>query len=387
MKLLEYEAKKILKKHGVPIPRGGLAINPVEAREVSKTLKPPFVVKAQVPVAGRGKAGGILFVGSTAEVEKAAETLLNSKIKGILVRSVWVEERVYTQKELYFGMTVDRLNKSYVIVGATEGGMDIEDVAEKMPEKILRFPVDPLYGFQSYHARQMAKRMGYFGNKLLTLAKIFHGIYKTGIECDAELIETNPLAETSEGNFVAVDARIIIDDNALFRHPELKERPQDGEFSPEEIEAAKNGLVYIKLDGNIGVIGNGAGLVMATLDTIHLYGGKPANFLDIGGGAPPEKIVTALRIVLSNTNVKTLVVNIVGGITRCDEVAEGIIQAKEKLRIEKPMVVRLVGANEEEGKRMLTEAGIHVLASMEEAAQQVVEIAKKFEKNGNTSWG
>ncbi|MEM1540082.1 MAG: ADP-forming succinate--CoA ligase subunit beta [Candidatus Bathyarchaeia archaeon] len=376
MKLLEYEAKGILAKYGIPTPRGGLAANVKEAREITQTLKPPFVVKAQVPVAGRGKAGGILFAESVDDVEKAVNKLFNTQVRGIPVRSVWIEEKVNAKKELYFGMTVDRLSRTYLVIGSTEGGIEIEEVAEKAPQKILRFPVDPLYGFRPYHARQMAKRMGYSGNQLSALANIFYNLYKAGVDYDAELIEMNPLAETPEGNFVAMDARIIVDDNALFRHPEFKERPLEGEFSPQEIEAAKNDLAYVKLDGDIGVIGNGAGLVMATLDAIQLYGGKPANFLDVGGGAPSEKIAAALRIVLSDPNVKALFMNILGGITRCDEVAKGILQAREKLGTEKPMVIRLVGTNEEEGKRILTEAGIQVLDSMEEAARQVVEVAR-----------
>ncbi|MEM2691124.1 MAG: ADP-forming succinate--CoA ligase subunit beta [Candidatus Bathyarchaeia archaeon] len=378
MKLLEYEAKRILAKYGIPIPRGGLATNIAEAREIAQTLKPSLVVKAQVPVAGRGKAGGIMFAESVDDVEKAANKLFNMQIKGIPVRNVWIEEKVNAKKELYFGMTIDRLNKTHVMIGSTEGGMEIEEVAEKAPQKILKFPVDPLYGFRPYHARQMAKRMGYSGNQLSALGNIFHNLYKAGVDYDAELIEMNPLAETPEGNFVAMDARIIVDDNALFRHLEFKERPLEGEFSPQEVEAAKNDLAYVKLEGDIGVIGNGAGLVMATLDAIQLYGGKPANFLDVGGGAPSEKIAAALRIVLSDSNVKALFINILGGITRCDEVARGILQAREKLGIEKPMVIRLVGTNEEEGKRILTEAGIHVLDSMEEAARQVVEVARRL---------
>ncbi len=376
MKLLEYEAKKILAKYGIPTPRGDLATNTAQACEIAKDLKPPIAVKAQVPVAGRGKAGGILFVNSVAEVEKAAEKLFSAQIRGFPVRSLWIEEKVHAGKELYFGMTVDRLNRSYVVIASTEGGMEIEEVAAKAPEKIIRFPLKAPYGFRPYHARQIAKRMGYTGNHLSMLANIFYNLYKAGIDYDAELIEMNPLAETSDGNFVAVDARIIIDDNALFRHPEFKGRILEGELSSQEVEAAKNDLAYVKLDGNIGVIGNGAGLVMATLDAIQLYGGKPANFLDVGGGAPSEKIAAALKIVFSDPAVKALFINILGGITRCDEVAKGILEAKGKLGIRKPMVIRLVGTNEEEGKRLLMKAGIPVLDSMEEAAHQVVEIVK-----------
>ncbi|MEM1563962.1 MAG: ADP-forming succinate--CoA ligase subunit beta [Candidatus Bathyarchaeia archaeon] len=376
MKLLEYEAKKVLAKYGIPIPRGELVTNKAQAREITSRLNPPLVVKAQVPVAGRGKAGGILFANSVNEVEEAVEKLLSMQIKGIPVRSVWVEEKIQAKKELYFGMTVDRFSQSYIAIASPEGGMDIEEVAAKTPEKVIRFPINPQCGFRPYHARQIAKRMGYAGNQLSLLGNIFHGLYRAGMDYDAELIEMNPLVETPDGNFVAVDTRIIIDDNALFRHPEFKERILESELSPQEIEAAKNDLAYVKLDGDIGVIGNGAGLVMATLDAIQLYGGKPANFLDVGGGAPSEKIAAALKIVLSDPNVKALFINILGGITRCDEVARGVLAAKEKLGIEKPLVIRLVGTNEEEGKRILTQAGIYVLESMEEAAQRVVEIVK-----------
>jgi succinyl-CoA synthetase beta subunit len=312
------------------------------------------------------------------EVENAAKKLFTMRIGELPVQYLWIEEKIEAEKELYFGMTIDRVNKTYVMIGSTEGGVDIEEVAEKSPEKVLKFLVDPIQGFRLYHARQIAKSMGYSGNKLLSLANIFYSLYRAGLEYDAELIEMNPLVETPEGNFVAVDARIIIDDNAVFRHPEFEERALSGELSQLEVEAIKSNLAYVKLDGDIGVIGNGAGLVMATLDAIQLYGGKPANFLDVGGGASSEKIAAALRILLLDPNVKAILVNILGGITRCDEVAKGILQAKEKLGVKKPMVIRLVGTNEEEGRRILTEAGIHVLDSMEEAARQIVKMIREL---------
>ena len=378
MKLFEYEAKNILTKYGIPTPNGGLATNPSQAHEVVSKLKPPFVVKAQVLVAGRGKAGGILFSDSIGEVEKDAEKLLRMQIKGIPVKSVWIEEKIQIKKELYFGITIDRFNQSYVAIASSVGGMEIEEIATKAPEKIIHFPINPQQGFHSFHARQMARKMGYAGNQLSELGRIFERLYCVGMDYDAELIEMNPLAETVNGKFVAADARIILDDNALFRHEEYKKRllEDESELSPQEIEAMKNDLAYVKLDGDIGVIGNGAGLVMATLDTIQYYGGKPANFLDVGGGAPAEKIATALKMVLSDPKVKALFINILGGITRCDEVAKGILEAEAKIGVTKPMVIRLVGTNEEEGKRILTEAGIHVLESMEEAAQRVVEISR-----------
>jgi succinyl-CoA synthetase beta subunit len=256
--------------------------------------------------------------------------------------------------------------------------MEIEEIATKASEKIIHFPINPQQGFHSFHARHIARKMGYGGSQVSELGRIFERLYCVGMDYDAELIEMNPLAETVDEKFVAADARIILDDNALFRHQEYKKRLLEGEseLSPQETEAMKNDLAYVKLDGDIGVIGNGAGLVMATLDTIQYYGGKPANFLDVGGGAPAEKIAIALKIVLSDPKVKALFINILGGITRCDEVARGILEAEQKIGATKPMVIRLVGTNEAEGKRILTEAGIHVLESMEEAAQRAVEISR-----------
>ena len=379
MKLFEYEAKNIFSKYGIPTPQGGLAIDDSRAHEIATELKPPFAVKAQVLVAGRGKAGGILFANSVSEAEKTAERILAMKIKGIPVKSVWIEEKIHTKRELYFGITTDRFSQRYVAVASAIGGMEIEEIASKTPEKVIKLLINPEYGFRSFHARQIATEMGYAGIQISELGRIFESLYRVGMDYDAELIEMNPLVETVEGKFVAADARIIIDDNALFRHQEYKKRLLEGEseLSSQELEAMKNDLAYVKLDGDIGIIGNGAGLVMATLDTIQYYGGKPANFLDVGGGAPSEKTALAFRIVLSDPNVKTLLINILGGITRCDEVARGILEAREKIGKAKPMVIRLVGTNESEGKRILTEAGIHVLESMEEAAQRVVEISKQ----------
>ncbi len=378
MKLFEYEAKNILAKYGIQTPQGGLATNKTQAHELLSKLKPPFAVKTQVLVAGRGKAGGILFADSIAEAEKSVEKLLGMQIRGIPVKSVLVEEKIQVKKELYFGITTDRLNQRYVVIASAVGGMEIEEVAAQAPEKIIKLLINPQHGFSSFHARQVARKLGYTSGQLSELGKIFEKLYHVGMDYDAELVEMNPLVETVEVKFVAADARIIIDDNALFRHPEYKKRllSEESELSPQEIEALENDLAYVKLDGNIGVIGNGAGLVMATLDTIQYYGGKPANFLDVGGGAPSEKIATALKIVLSDPNVNALFINILGGITRCDEVARGILEAKAKVGVTKPIVIRLVGTNEEEGKRILTEAGIHVLESMEEAAQRIVKIAK-----------
>lgn len=379
MKLFEHEAKKIFSKYKIPIPNGGLANSPAQARETTTRIKAPVAVKAQVLVVGRGRAGGILFANSPREAELSSRKLLGAEIKGLRVQSVLVEEKLPIRKELYFGITLDRSSCSYVAIASSEGGVEIEETASTAPEKIIKVFVDPLYGFRPYHARQIAKKLGYMGNQMRELAAIFLKLYRVAMEYDVELCEMNPLIETTGGKFVAADARLIIDDNALYRHPDFKRRLIEkggAELTPQELEARKSGLAYVKLDGNIGVIGNGAGLVMATLDAIQLYGGSPANFLDVGGGASSDKMAAALNLVFSDPQVEVVFINILGGITRCDEVAKGILEVKGRIGFAKPMVIRLVGTNEEEGRRVLTEAGIHVLDSMEEAAERAVGIAK-----------
>jgi succinyl-CoA synthetase beta subunit len=378
MKLYEYEAKTILAKYKIPVPQGAIATTATQAKEIAAKLTPPYAVKAQVLVAGRGKAGGILFANTPQEAQTVAEKILAMEIKGIKVRSVWVEEKINIKKELYFGITTDRSRRCYVAIASPAGGMDIEEVASTSPEKITKYFIDPIFGFRIYNARSLAKKLGYSGSQMQELANIFCQLYTAAMDYDAELMEMNPLVETAEGRFVAADARLIIDDNALFRHLEYKERltAEESELSPQEIKARKADLAYVKLEGNIGIIGNGAGLVMATLDAVQLYGGRPANFLDAGGGASPEQMAVALDIVLSDPNVSVVFINILGGITRCDDVAKGILEAKQRIGFAKPIVIRLVGTNEEEGRRMLTEQGIHVLNSMEEAAAETVEISK-----------
>jgi succinyl-CoA synthetase beta subunit len=369
------------------VPQGVLVSNAGQVRESAAKLRMPVAVKAQVLVAGRGKAGGIRFADSVGEAEKITEKLLGMQIKGMAVRSVWIEEKVEVKKELYFGVTIDRCRQRYVAVASGVGGMDIEEVSRRTPERVVTTPLDPSLGLPPFQARQIATEIGYSGASMLELGRIFESLYLAGVDCDAELIEMNPLVEASVGTFVAADARMIIDDNALFRHQEYKKKLLEGEtdLSPEELEAMEEDLAYVKLDGNIGVIGNGAGLVMATLDTVQYYGGRPADFLDVGGGAPSEKTALALKLVLSDARVKVLLINILGGITRCDEVARGILDAKERTGVTKPMVIRLVGTNEEAGKKMLTEAGIDVLESMEEAAQRAVEISREGKASGDNS--
>ena len=355
-----------------------MAANPSQARAAAAKLKPPYAVKAQVLVAGRGKAGGILFANSVDEAEEAAAKLFETRIKDISVKRVLIEEKIPIRKELFLGITVDRAARKYVLVTSESGGVEIEEIAEKTPEKIRKTLLDSRTKFEMSSAEKIASRMGYDGSQQTMLADVIQTFIRVGMDYDAELIEVNPLAETENGEFVAVDARLIIDDNALFRHKEYQEKlfAADREKTPQEIEALRNGLAYVKLEGDIGVLGNGAGLVMATLDMIQYFGGKPADFLDLGGGAPVERITAALKIVLADPDVKMLLVNILGGMTRCDDVARGIVEARIALSSKVPFVVRLVGTNEEEGKRILNEAGLQVLDSMEQAAQQAVKIAK-----------
>jgi len=377
MKLFEYEAKQIFAKYNIPTPRGFLATTAKEAREFATLINAPVALKSQVLVAGRGKAGGILFANSPAEAEKTAAQLLGKEIKGVKVQGVWIEEKLAIRRELYFSITVDRTNRCYVVVASGEGGVEIEELAIARPERIVKVLIDPVYGFQPYQARQIAKKLGYVGSQMADLASIFLRQYRAAMDFDAELAEMNPLVETVDEKFVDADARLIIDDNALYRHTEFKSRPmEEAGLTPQETLAQKSGLAYVKLDGDVGIVGNGAGLVMATLDVIQFYGGRPANFLDVGGGASSDMMATALDIVLLDPNVKVVFINILGGITRCDEVANGILEARKRVGFTKPIVIRLVGTNEEEGRRILTEAGIHVLDSMEEAAQKAVEISK-----------
>jgi succinyl-CoA synthetase beta subunit len=373
LNLTENEAKQEFFKHGIPIPKGVTVTDSKQTEHAVSNLKPPYMVKAQVPVGGRGKAGGIMLAMSANEAEEAAAKLIGTQIKNSPVKQVLIEEKLSIIKELYLGITVDRFNRSYVALASAMGGEEIEEVAEKTPNAIIRTIIDSQLGIRSFHALSIAKQLGYSGNQLVELSTITQKLYRACVECDAEMVEINPLAETETGSFVAADARMAIDDNALFRHPEYEAEAQT--LSSQEALALKNNLAYVKLDGDIGVVGNGAGLVMATLDLLNFFGGKPANFLDVGGGANTEAIKAALEIVLTEPDTKTVLVNVLGGITHCDEVARGIIEATRDAKPKKPLVVRLVGTNQEQGQRILEDAGIRVLGSMEEAAKQAVEFA------------
>ena len=375
MNLFEYETKQEFSTYSIPIPQGTLVTNSNQTAQAIAKLKPPYMIKAQVLVGGRGKAGGIIPAKSAKEAEEAAAKLLGARIKGLPVKQVLIEEKLPIRKELYAGITIDRFNRSYVALASASGGIEIEEIAGKTPKAIIRTLIDPQLGLRSFHAMAIAKQFGYSGNQLAELAAIIQKLYQVCVDNDAELVEINPLAETETGNFVALDARMVIDDNALFRHPEYAERDAE-ELSSQEALALKNNLAYVKLDGDIGVVGNGAGLVMATLDLLNFFGDKPANFLDLGGGATIEAITAALRIVFADPDTKAILVNVLGGITHCDDVARGIVEAANEAKVKKPLVVRLVGTNQQEGQKILSDAGISVLDSMEEAARQAVEITR-----------
>ncbi|MCX6647998.1 MAG: ADP-forming succinate--CoA ligase subunit beta [Candidatus Bathyarchaeota archaeon] len=379
MKLLEYEAKEVFRRYGVPLGASAVASTPEEARDAAAKIAKPIVVKAQVGVGGRGKVGGIKPADTPAQALEVAKQILGMKIKDLTVRKVLVEERLTIQHEVYLGVIVDRASRCYTILASREGGMNIEEVAAKTPEKIVRHNIDPLRGFRSYNANGVAKRLGYGGKKMQQLGDILMRLYKVAYEMDAEFTEINPLVETTDG-FIAADARLNVDNNALYRHKELEAKyleSFEGELTPREMEARAMDLTYVELNGDIGIIGNGAGLTMATLDTVMLYGGHAGNFLDLGGGASPDRIGKAVEFVLRDNRVKALFVNVLGGITRCDDTAKGIIEARKKLGDNKPIVVRMMGTNEEEGKRLLHDAGIETNDAMEEAAQKAVQLAKR----------
>jgi succinyl-CoA synthetase beta subunit len=337
------------------------------------------MIKAQVLVAGRGKAGGIKPASNSEEAAQAAESILSMTIKGERPTKVLVEQRIQTKHELYVSIVVDRSSKCYTLLCSSQGGVDIEQVAATYPDRITRQKIDPLFGLQEFESRYVAKKLGYSGKQMIQLSSIIMKINQTMLDYDAELIESNPLIETQSGDLVAADLRIVLDDNSLFRHPEFLERMKtyEPDMTPLEVRAREKGLAYVELDGDVGIIGNGAGLVMATLDMILDSKGKPANFCDVGGGADESRISSAIEIVLANPRVKVLLINIMGGITRCDDVARAILDLQRRMGISKPMVIRLVGTNEEEGRRILASARIPSLDSMEEAAARAVELVSQ----------
>ena len=377
MRLHEYQSKDIFAQHQIPIPRGRLASTPEEAKLIAEELNGPVVLKAQVLVGGRGKAGGVRLVNTPKEAEEEASKILGSRIKDIPVRRLLVEEGVNIQQEIYLGMTVDRECGETLMIASAEGGVEIEEVARVSPEKIARVGINPLLGLRDFQIRNLATEIEIPRTLWRLFTAVCHNLYESYQELDSTLAEINPLVITTDNRIIALDGKILIDDNALFRHPDLMDKRDISAEVPEEIEARKFGLAYIKLDGNIGCLVNGAGLAMASMDIIKYKGGSPANFLDIGGGASAEKVASALRIILSDPQVKTVLVNIFGGITRCDEVANGIKQTMEELNPEIPFVIRLVGTNDIEGRQILAKANLITAESLQEAAEKAVSLAKE----------
>ncbi len=375
MKLHEYQSKQIFAEYGIPIPRGRVALSANEARSIAEELGGRVVLKAQVLVGGRGKAGGIRLVDTPEEAEDVAAQLLAMEINGLPVRKVLVDEAAEIESEIYFGITNDRTSRCPVMIASAEGGVDIEEVAKTHPERILRVWIDPLLGLKEFQSRYLAAASELPREHWQSFTKIARGLYNVYISKDATLAEINPLVITGDGRLIALDGKMVLDDNALFRHPELAEIRDTDEEVAIERDARKYGLSYVKLDGTIGCMVNGAGLAMATMDVIHLFGGEPANFLDIGGGASSEKVSAAIQIILRDPNVKAVLFNIFGGITRGDDVARGILSAGKERPSDIPIVVRLVGTNEEEGNKLLSNADIITATSLADAAQKAIAAA------------
>ncbi len=376
MKLHEYQSKQIFARYGIPIPRGRVAATAEEAKVIAEELGSRVVIKSQVLVGGRGKAGGIRLAKSPEEAREVATQILAMEIKGLPVRKVLVDEAAGIQSEIYLGITNDRAARKPVMMASAAGGVEIEEVARVTPEKIIKVHIDPLLGLRDYQARDLAIGIDLPKDHWRTFIQIARGLWQAYIDDDATLAEINPLVITADNRLVALDGKMVIDDNSLFRHPDLAELRDLDEEAPSETEARKYGLSYIKLDGSIGCMVNGAGLAMTSMDLIKLYGGEPANFLDIGGGANAEKVAAALRIILSDPNVKAILFNVFGGITRGDEVARGILAALKEVKTSVPMVTRLVGTNAEEGRKILSNAKMITADTLAEAAQKAVAVAK-----------
>jgi succinyl-CoA synthetase beta subunit len=387
MNIHEYQAKSLLQKYGVAVPRGQVAYTADEAEAAAKALGGAvWVVKAQIHAGGRGKGGGVKVARSPAEVRALADKMLGMTLvthqtgpSGREVKRVYIEEGCDIKRELYLAMLIDRVTGRVTVIASTEGGMEIEEVAAKHPEKIARIAIDPASGLQPYHARQVAFALGLEGKQINSAVAFLAAMYEAFVALDTSLVEINPLVVTGAGTLLALDAKINFDDNALFRHRDIEELRDDAEEDPTEIEAGRHGLNYIKLDGTIGCLVNGAGLAMATMDIIKLHGGSPANFLDVGGGATKERVTTAFKIILSDPNVEGILVNIFGGIMRCDVIAEGVVAAARELGLQVPLVVRLEGTNVELGKRILAQSGLPIVSAdnLEDAAQKIVREVKE----------
>ena len=377
MKIHEHCARDIFRKYGVPIPPDGLATTPDEAKALAQKFGGQVVIKAQVLVGGRGKAGGVKLANSPDEAYEKASRILGMDLKGLKVEKVLVAKAVDIQREYYIGITLDRDRKKHVVIASPAGGVDIEEVAEKTPEKIGKVWIEPAYGLHQYECRKMLFEVGFEPQVAAKAAAFIQKLYKCVIDNDCSLAEINPLVLSPDGQIWAIDAKINLDDSGLYRHPELKALRESEDTDPLEREAHNRGLTYVRLnDGNVGIIGNGAGLVMATMDEVKRLGkgiAKPANFLDIGGGAQAEVVKNALEVVLMDPNVQAVLINVFGGITRCDEVAKGILQAIEGIELKVPIIIRLAGTNEAEGRAIMKGSRLEVAETLDQAAGKIVE--------------
>ncbi|MBJ7456250.1 MAG: ADP-forming succinate--CoA ligase subunit beta [Thermoleophilia bacterium] len=380
MDLYEYQGKQLFATQGIPVPAGEVAVTPEEARAAAERIGGKVVVKAQVQVGGRGKAGGIKVAENPDEAEAHARAILGMDIKGHVVHQVWIEAASDIEREYYASITFDRGEKKPLVMLSAAGGIDIEEVAATRPEELARLHVDPLTGFQAHHGRWLAYHANIDAVAIRDVVSVLERLYAGFISLDAMLMEINPLILTTDGRVIALDAKVTIDGNSVGRHPEMASFQESGAEDPQERMARERGVTYVKLDGDVGILGNGAGLVMSTLDVVALAGGRPANFLDAGGGSKADDVVTALEVLLSDDKVKSLLVNIFGGITRCDEVAEGLLTALERLGATLPIVVRLDGTNEEEGRKIIADrapSNVVVEKTMLSAARRAVELAKE----------
>jgi succinyl-CoA synthetase beta subunit len=391
MDLLEYQGKQLFARHGIPVPSGKPATSVEDAVAAANEIGYPCVVKAQVQIGGRGKLGGIKIAADEAEAREHASAILGMDIRGLTVHELWIEGASQIAAEYYASIVFDRGAKAPLVLLSTKGGMDIEAVADEDPDAIASLHVDPLIGFQDFHARRLAFEAGVDADLVRPIGAFLARLYETFVAEEAMLVEVNPLIVTPERDVRALDAKVTLDDNALFRHPDNAELRDLSAEDPQERMAHERGLIYVKLDGDIGILGNGAGLVMSTLDVVAQAGGAPANFLDAGGGSKAEAITSAVEVILSNPNVKAVLFNIFGGITRCDEVARGLIEAFAQIKPTVPFVVRLDGTNDVEGRRLLAEAqlpNVHAAQTMNEAAEKVVELSHAGEAAGaSTSAG
>src|SRR5215208_1677088 len=380
MDLLEYQGKQLFARHGVPVPSGAPATTVEEAVAAADEIGYPCVVKAQVQIGGRGKAGGIKVAKDRPEAEAHAKAIIGMDIRGLTVHEVWIEAASDIAAEYYASIVFDRAHKRPLVLLSTQGGMDIEEVAERDPTAIARLHVDPLLGFQDFHARRLCFEAGVDGDVVRPIGALLTKLYQAFSAEEAMLVEVNPMIVTSDRRVMALDAKVTLDDNSLFRHADNAELRNPSAEDPQERMAKERGLTYVKLDGDIGILGNGAGLVMSTLDVVAQAGGRPANFLDAGGGSKADAIVSAVEVILSDEKVKAVLFNIFGGITRCDEVARGLIEAFEQVKVDLPFVVRLDGTNDKEGRRLLAEAelpNVHVEQTMLGAAALVVALASE----------